>query len=103
MVFVIAESEKGARDLCAGARTFDGEVALVSLNEGSVYTGIADIVYRIDVPTDAMVEDAAATVEALIKEKNPHIVLVEPTRMKVIAGKLASAFKTSVVTDVVFV
>ncbi len=102
MVFVIAESEKGARDLCAGARTFDGEVALVSLNEGSVYTGIADIVYRIDVPTDAMVEDAAATVEALIKEKNPHIVLVEPTRrMKVIAGKLASAFKTSVVTDVV--
>lgn len=102
MVFVIAETEKGARDLCAGARTFGGEVALVALGADKVRTGIADVVYSINIPADVMVEDASVTVTALVKEKAPQVVLVEPTRrMKVVAGKLAAALDTSVVTDVV--
>ncbi len=101
MVFVLAETEKGARDLCAGARTFGGDVALVSLSDATAVAGIADVVYRIDVPANAMVESAAATVIALVAEKGADVVLVEPTRrMKVIAGKLAAAHKTSVICDV---
>ena len=101
MVFVIAETEKGARDLCAGARTLGSEVALISFSEQTTIAGIADVVYRIDVPTGAVVESAAATVSALAEDKAPAIVLVEPTRrMKVIAGKVAAKFGTSVITDV---
>lgn len=101
MVFVIAETEKGARDLCAGARSFGGEVALVALGKDKAWTGIADVVYCIDVPSDVVVEAAAATVISLAKEKQPKVVLVEPTRrMKVVAGKLAAALDVSVITDV---
>lgn len=99
-IFVIAETEKGARGLCAGARTLGDNVALVSLSEATKIAGIADVVYAIAVPEDAMVESAAATVCGLVADKAPEIVLVEPTRrMKVIAGKLAAKQGTSVITD----
>ena len=99
-IFVIAETEKGARGLCAGARTLGDNVALVSLSEATKITGIADVVYAIAVPENAVVESAAATVCGLVADKAPEIVLVEPTRrMKVIAGKLAAKQGTSVITD----
>ncbi|WP_165247118.1 electron transfer flavoprotein subunit alpha/FixB family protein [Adlercreutzia sp. ZJ141] len=99
-IFVIAETEKGARGLCAGARTLGNEVALVSLSEATRIAGIADAVYAITVPVDALVESAAATVSELIDTKAPEVVLVEPTRrMKVIAGKVASKQGVSVITD----
>lgn len=99
-IFVIAETEKGARGLCAGARSLGSEVALVSLGEATKITGIADIVYSIAVPADALVESAAATVRNLVAEKKPETILVEPTRrMKVIAGKLAAKQGVSVITD----
>lgn len=99
-VIVIAETEKGARGLCAGARSFGGDVALVSLSPATAIAGIADVVYRVAVPEDALVESAAATVVALVAEKAPEVVLVEPTRrMKVIAGKLAAKLGTSVIAD----
>lgn len=99
-IFVIAETEKGARGLCAGARTLGDNVALVSLSEATKITGIADVVYAIAVPEDAVVESAAATVCGLVADKAPEIVLVEPTRrMKVIAGKLAAKQGVSVITD----
>ena len=99
-IFVIAETEKGARGLCAGARTLGDNVALVSLSEATKITGIADVVYAIAVPENVVVESAAATVCGLVADKAPEIVLVEPTRrMKVIAGKLAAKQGTSVITD----
>ncbi len=100
-VFVIAENAAAATALCAGARTFGGEVALVSLSPATAIAGIADVVYTIDVPADAVVESAAATVAGLVAEKAPEYVLVEPTRrMKVIAAKVAAKLGTSVITDV---
>lgn len=99
-IIVIAETEKGARGLCAGARSLGSEVALVSLSETTKIAGIADVVYHIDVPADAVVESAAATVCNLVSEKAPEVVLVEPTRrIKVIAGKLAAKQGVSVITD----
>ena len=99
-IFVIAETEKGARGLCAGARTLGSEVALVSLSEATRIAGVADTVYAIAVPADALVESAAATVCELVDAKAPEVVLVEPTRrMKVIAGKLAAKQGVSVITD----
>ena len=100
-IFVIAETEKGARGLCAGARSLGGDVALISLSAATKITGIADVVYAIDVPADAMVESAATTVSELVASKAPEVVLVEPTRrMKVIAGKLAAKQGVAVITDV---
>lgn len=100
-IIVIAETEKGARGLCAGARTFGGDVALVSLSPVTAIAGIADVMYRIAVPEDVVVESAAASVAGLVAEKAPEVVLVEPTRrMKVIAAKVAAKLGTSVVTDV---
>ncbi len=99
-VFVIAETEKGACGLCAGARTLGGDVALVSLSDETKIAGVADVVYHIDVPGDVLVESAAATVCALVADKAPEVVLVEPTRrMKVIAAKLAAKNGVSVLTD----
>ncbi len=100
-VFVLAENANAARELCAGARTFGGDVALVAVTEAAAVTGIADVVYRIAVPADAMVESAATTVANLVAEKAPEVVLVQPTRrMKVIAAKVAAKLGTSVVPDV---
>ncbi len=99
-VFVLAENAAAARDLCAGARTL-GDVALVSLTPATRIAGIADVVYAIDVPADALIESASPAVVKLVSEKAPEIVLVEPTRrMKVIAAKIAYALGTSVVPDV---
>lgn len=99
-IFVIAETEKGARGLCAGARTIGSDVALMSLSDATKITGIADVVYHIDVPGDALVESAAASVCGLVADKAPEVILVEPTRrMKVIAAKIAAKQGVSVITD----
>lgn len=98
-IYVIAETEKGARELCAGARTLGSEVVLVK--PGEAVTGVADKCVTIAVPEGAQVEAIAPTVIQLVADASPEAVLVEPTRrMKVVAGKLAAANNTSVVTDV---
>ncbi|WP_350454823.1 electron transfer flavoprotein subunit alpha/FixB family protein [Slackia heliotrinireducens] len=100
-VFVIAETEKGARELCAGARTMGEGVALVVPGADKAVAGVADVVYTIDVPEGAPVESIATTVIKLVADKGAAAVLVEPTRrMKVVAGKLAAANATSAIVDV---
>lgn len=99
-VFVLAENAKAANELCAGARTL-GDVALIAVTPAACIAGIADVVYKIDVPAGEMVEAAAPAVAALVAEKVPEVVLVEPTRrMKVIAGVVAAKLGTAVVPDV---
>lgn len=99
-VFVIAETEKGARELAAGARQLGDSVALVAVGTDAV-AGVADVAYHVAVPEGAMAEDAAGAIVGLVEAEGAAVVLAEPTRrMKVVAGRIAAAFKTSAVTDV---
>lgn len=101
MIFVIAETENGARELCAGARTLGQEVALVGFSGKSVVEGVSDEVYEVSVAEGQMLECASSAIAELIANKGGEIVLVEPTRrMRVIAGKIAFANNTSAICDV---
>lgn len=101
-VFVIAETEKGARELCAGARTLGDEVFFIALGQDRKFLGIADKVYLVDVPESALLESAAQTAIGILEAQGSDIILVEPTRrMLVIAGRIAAKFNTSVITDVI--
>ena len=98
---VIAETPGAARALCAGARTMADDVVLVAPGVEAV-TGVADKAVHIDVPTDRSLDDAYASVNAVVDDEDPTVVLVEPTRrMKVIAGRLAAHRGTAVITDVI--
>ena len=57
-IFVIAEREQPVVELCAGARQFAGEVDLIALPTTSVALGVADTVYRLEVPEGRMMEDS---------------------------------------------
>lgn len=99
-VLVLAENDAAARDLCAGAYTLADEVSLVVFDSDSSLR-CANKVFCIDVPEDRTVDDAWLTVKGVVVEEEPAIVLVEPTRsLKVVAGRLADRFGTSVVTDI---
>lgn len=100
-VFVIAETEKGARELCTAARNFWGTVTLAALGDCAL-GGVADAVYQITVPAGAPIEAAASTVVQLVKDSDSQAVLVEPTRrLKIVGGKVATAFGTAAVTDLI--
>ena len=57
-IFVIAEREQPVVELCAGARQFADEVDLIALPTTSVAPGVADTVYRLEVPEGRMMEDS---------------------------------------------
>lgn len=99
--FVLAENGDAARELCAGARTLSEEVILVCAGLEPI-TGVADKVLVIDIPENALVEDAYVTVNQLFDKEQPGMVIVEPTRrMRALAGRLAAHAKTAVMTDAV--
>lgn len=98
--FVIAETEKAARALCAGARSKADIVTLIAPGFAPV-VGIADTAFHIDVPDNRMVDDAYVSILPLLDQEQPELVLVESTRrMKAIAGRLAAHIGTAVITDV---
>lgn len=77
------------------------EVCLVVAGSEPV-TGVADVVYELSVPEGAVVDDAYETLAFLCEQREPDIVLVEPTRrMKLLAGRLAARNRTSMVSDVI--
>ena len=100
-VFVIAETEKGARELCAAARNLGGKVTLAALGSCAL-GGVADSVFQVVLPEGSPMEAAADTVVQLVKDTDSQAVLVEPTRrLKIVGGKVAAAFGTAAVTDLV--
>ena len=62
---VFAETEQGARELCAGARGFAEHVVLVTL--GEPVTGAADVCATIDVPEGMAKECAYETALAFFE------------------------------------
>jgi electron transfer flavoprotein alpha subunit len=97
--FVIAEHVDSIKELAAGARIMADEVVAIPLGDILVPPNTADVVINILTPNDFAFEDAADTIATLIPEK--AVILVEPTRrLKIVAGKVAAYWSTSVVTNV---
>ena len=65
-IFVIAEREQPVVELCAGARQFADEVDLIALPTTSVAPGVADTIYRLEVPEGRMMEDSYLALVDLI-------------------------------------
>lgn len=96
---VIAEHADAARELAAGARTLADEVALVVIGEAP--ENVADAAYEVSVPAGSVADDAYLTVQDVLDDERPDVVLAEPTRhVKSVVGRLAAAVGAAVVTDV---
>lgn len=97
---VIAENEEAARELCGGARMHAEEVVLVAFGEGG-WADMADTCLRIVVPDGCILDDAYVTVNAIVDEQEPGLVLAESTvRILSLVGRVAAHVGTSAITDV---
>jgi electron transfer flavoprotein alpha subunit len=75
------------------------EVALLALSEDVAQTP-ADTVYRLQLPADAMLEDAAQSLAVFLREQSPDVLFVQPTRqMRLLAGKIAALLGTTAIGD----
>ncbi len=99
-VFVIAETESGAREACAAARSFGGEVILCMVGAPAV-TGVADLCLQLDVPAGNIADDAYPAIIDAVAARNAGVVLAEQTlRVLSLAGRVAAANKTAAITGV---
>lgn len=100
-IFVIAEREQPVVELCAGARQFADEVDLVALPTTSVALGVADTVFRLEVPEGRMLEDAAVSLADLIENEKPVAVFAESSRrIQLLLGRVAARVGGSVIANV---
>lgn len=100
-IFVLAEREQPIAELCGGARQFSDQVALVAIPEAAVPDGVADVIYKLEVPEGCMSEDAAPALAALLEKEQPQAVFIEPSRrMQLLIGRVAARLGVSVVSNV---
>ena len=101
-IFVIAEREQPVVELCAGARQFAEEVDLIALPITKVVPGVADVVYRIEVPEGRMLEDAYLAIVDLIEKEQPAAVFAESSRrIQLLLGRVAARLGGSVISNVI--
>ena len=97
---VIAENQEAARELGALGRTLGEEVVLVTFNKA--VPGAADKNLNVVVPDGNILDDAFATVNQIVADEKPGVVLVEPTvRLVSLAGRVAAEAGTAVMTDAI--
>lgn len=97
--FVLAETENGARELCAGARTLADKVTLFTI--GEPVTGVADVCLHLSIPENAIADDAYVSVDDAFDAADATIVLAEPTiRVTSLAGRLAAHAHTAAIAGV---
>lgn len=100
-IFVIAEREQPVTELCAGARQFADEVDLIALPTTQVVPGVADMVYRLEVPEGRMLEDAYLALAHLIEQEKPDAVFAESSRrIQLLLGRAAARVGGSVISNV---
>lgn len=99
-VFVIAETESGAREACSVARSFCGNVVLCIAGAPAI-PGIADTCVHIDVPEGHLVDDAYPAVIEAFKRSEASVVLAEQTvRTLSLVGRLAASCGAAALTGV---
>lgn len=97
-IIVLAETQKALTELCAGLSQISPQVEAVII--GDQLKTAADTIWHIPAQENAMLEDYTETIAALIKQEEPELVIVEPTkRYKLIAGRIAAVLGTSVIPD----
>ena len=100
-IFVIAEREQPVVELCAGARQFADEVDLIALPTTSVAPGVADTIYRLEVPEGRMMEDSYLALVDLIEKEKPAAVFAESSRrIQLLLGRVAARVGGSVISNV---
>ncbi|KUO60038.1 MAG: hypothetical protein APF84_13460 [Gracilibacter sp. BRH_c7a] len=102
-VFVFTEKVKSLLELCQGARQIGERVeAIIIQSQDNQDNGAADKVWSIPMQDGVMLEDYTETLAALLEREKPDLLLIEPSkRCKLIAGRLAAIFETSVMTDLI--
>lgn len=99
-VFVIAESEQGAREASAAARALGDSVVLCTAGVPAI-TGVADKCVHIDVPDSNVVDDAYLSVIDAFEASGAQIVVAEQTmRVLSLVGRLAAAKHAAAITGV---
>lgn len=97
--FVLAETENGARELCAGARSIADNVELLTI--GDAVTGIADTCLHLSIPDDAIADDAYPAINDAFDASDAKVVFAEPTiRITSLAGRLAAHAHTAAIAGV---
>lgn len=95
---IIAESEQAARELSVEAWNLADEVALVSFNQPM--PNIADKNILLNVPEQNIIDDAYVTVNQIVDDEVPGIVIVEPSvRLTSLAGRVAAHAGAATITD----
>lgn len=99
-VFVLAETQAGARELCAGARSIAEQVICCIVGTDAV-PGVADRCIHIDVPKQNIIDDAYLSVIKAFESSDSDVVFAEQTlRMLSLVGRLAAAEGASAITGV---
>jgi electron transfer flavoprotein alpha subunit len=104
-VWVFAEKQSVLAQLCAGGRQLGDEVAAIVLGsreeaEKGIYFGADQVFWVERNESYSMLEDYFTTVEHLVKNEAPNILMLEGSkRTKLMAGRLAARLETSVLVD----
>lgn len=101
-VFVLSNKASLMEDLLAGASIFGETAAVVVGNDAEVLekAAVAETVYQISLPEGYIAEDAVDSLEKLVKEEAPDVLLVGATLTgRAIVGRLAARLNTAVFAD----
>jgi len=100
-VWVIAENLSFANELCAGARQLGEKTALVWAGDKEAAVGSDTVYYLGELSNGKILEHYIPAILNLIKQEKPELVLVQASKKgRLIAGIIAAASGTSVLTDI---
>lgn len=100
-IFVFAERQAPIVELCGGARCFADEVDLIATPDSDIPEGVADKIFKLQVPKGHMFEDAAPALANLILAEKPDAIFLDSNRrIQLIMGRVAARLKTSIVSNV---
>jgi len=99
-VLVFAEQKTSLEKLCQCVGALGERVEAIVIGEDTAIKG-ADKVWQLPVLNDITIEGYTESIIAFVKKEQPEWVVFPPSkRCKLIAGRLAAAMETSVLTDV---
>ena len=99
-ILVFSDKLSNYQGLC-GAKSIGAEVIAFAVCSGDEAKNIpASVVFHVEADENKMFEDYFATLKEVISKENPDIIMSSSSkRCKCVAGKLAAALDTTVLTD----
>jgi electron transfer flavoprotein alpha subunit len=100
-VWVLAEKQQTVNELCAGAAQFGENVSVIWIGSKELACAANTIYHLGEVNNSRLFIDYLTTIIQLIQTHKPELLLVDTSRNgRLAAGAVATACKTSVMTDV---